>query len=77
MVELAEIEGLKRKNIIGSLISRVIPKISDAEVQFKTSTPDNLGSLLCDYQETHTNSNVWILIDDIDANFKTQPKIKI
>lgn len=70
MVELAEIEGLKRKNIIGSLISRVIPKISDAEVQFKTSTPDNLGSLLCDYQETHTNSNVWILIDDIDAKFQ-------
>lgn len=70
MVEVAEIDGLKSKNFIGGLISRVRGKVSDLDVEFKASIPDNLGSLLSNYQARNENSNVWILIDDIDAKYQ-------
>lgn len=77
MVEVAEIDGLKSKNFIGGLISRVRGKVSDLDVEFKASIPDNLGSLLSNYQARNENSNVWILIDDIDASIRILRKVKL
>jgi hypothetical protein len=73
MVELAEIDGLKGKNFIGGLISRIKGKLAGLEVEVKSSTPESLSRLLQDYQDRNINSRVWILIDDIDAKYKNTP----
>lgn len=70
MVELSEIEGLKKKNVFGGLISRVRVKLGNFELKQGSSVPDNIGSLLKNYQERNSDSNVWMLIDDIDAKYK-------
>lgn len=70
MVELAELDGLKGKNLIGGLISRLSGKLPALKVEIKSSCPENLDSLLKDYQDRNKNSRVWILIDDIDAKYK-------
>lgn len=70
MVEIAEIEGMKSKNIIGGLISRVRGKLPMVNVELRNSFPENMQSLLENYQKKHEKSNAWILIDDIDAKYK-------
>lgn len=70
MVEIAELEGMKSKNIIGGLISRVKGKLTLIDAELRKSFPDNPESLLQNYQDQHKNSNVWVLIDDIDAKYK-------
>lgn len=70
MVELAEIDGLKGKNLIGGLISRLGGKLPALNVEIKSTSPENLEHLLNDYQERNKNSMVWVLIDDIDAKYK-------
>lgn len=70
MVEIAELEGMKSKNIIGGLISRVKGKLPLVNAELKQSFPENLESLLQNYQDQHECSNVWVLIDDIDAKYK-------
>ena len=74
MVELAEIDGLKGKNLIGGLISRVKGKLPGLAVEVKNSVPENLNRLLQDYQERNENSKVWMLIDDIDSKYKNTPE---
>lgn len=74
MVELAEIDGLKGKNFIGGLISRVKGKLPGLDVEVKNSIPENLDRLLLDYQARNVNSRVWVLIDDIDAKYKNTPE---
>lgn len=69
MVEASELEGLKNKNIIGALVSRIKGKIPLLDLELKSSIPENLVSLLNNYQENHKNSTVWLLIDDIDAKY--------
>jgi hypothetical protein len=46
MVEIAELEGMKSKNIIGGLISRVKGKLPLVSTEVKQSFPDNPKSLL-------------------------------
>lgn len=70
MVEIAELEGIKSKNIIGGLISRIKIKLPAINSEFKDSRPENLEMLLKNYQKTYENSVVWVLIDDIDAKYK-------
>lgn len=70
MVELAELEGAKSKNIIGALISRTLGKIPGLGIDIRNSIPNNSEALLRRYQEDHAESTVWLLIDDIDAKFQ-------
>ena len=70
MVEISELEGLKSKNIIGGLISRIRGKIPLINAEIKRSAPENLENLLQNYQDSHKDSSVWMLIDDIDAKYK-------
>lgn len=69
IIEIAEIEGIKSKNIVGGLISRIKSKLPFVGAEVKNSIPDNLESLLNTYQENNDNSVVWVLIDDIDAKY--------
>lgn len=74
MVELAELDGLKSKNIVGALISRTLGKIPLLGVEIKKSLPANSESLLKRYQSSEERKNVWLLIDDIDAKFQNTPE---
>ncbi|WP_130902241.1 MULTISPECIES: P-loop ATPase, Sll1717 family [Pseudomonas] len=70
MVELAELDGLKSKSIVGALLSRTLGKIPLLGIEFKKSLPANSESLLRRYQESDGRKEVWLLIDDIDAKFQ-------
>jgi hypothetical protein len=74
IIEIAELEGIKSKNIIGGLISRIKGKIPLVGAEVKKTIPENLVSLLNNYQEDNADSKVWILIDDIDAKFQNNDK---
>lgn len=74
MVEIAELEGMKSKNFVGGLISRIKGKFGAASVEISTSTPTNLQELLNNYQEEKKDSTVWLLVDDIDAKYIDSPE---
>ncbi|MCK9398137.1 MAG: hypothetical protein M0Q44_21435 [Methylobacter sp.] len=74
IIEIAELEGIKSKNIVGGLISRIKGKIPLVNAEVKNTIPSDLESLLNNYQESNANSKVWILIDDIDAKFQNNEK---
>ena len=69
MVEIAELEGMKNKNFVGGLISRIKIKIPIVGVETSSFVPNNMESLLQEYQERKKNSTVWLLVDDIDAKY--------
>lgn len=69
MVEAAELEGIKSRNLVGALISRIKGKIPGLNLELKKDIPDNWEQLLKSYQDTHTKSVIWVLIDDIDAKY--------
>lgn len=70
MVEMAELEGMKSRNLIGGLVARIKGKIPLVSVEVSNSFPANAISLLNNYQEANQNSVVWVLIDDIDSKFQ-------
>lgn len=74
MVELSELDGLKSKNLIGGLISRVKGKLPLVSTEIKSTFPENLEALLQNFLEKNDDSNIWILIDDIDAKFQNTPE---
>jgi hypothetical protein len=69
MVEISELEGMKSKNIVGSLLSRIKGKIPFIGADAGSSTPDNLERLLQNYLNENKDRRVWVLIDDIDAKY--------
>ena len=69
MVEIAELEGMKNKNFVGGLISRIKVKIPAVSVETSSSIPNNMENLLQTYQERKENSTAWLLVDDIDAKY--------
>jgi hypothetical protein len=69
MVEIAELEGMKSRNLVGGLIARIKGKIPFLEAEIKNSLPENLERLLENYQDKHKNSSIWLLVDDIDAKY--------
>lgn len=73
-VELSELEGLKSKNLVGGLISRIKGKLPLAGVEVNSSVPENLDKLLQRFQNGRNCPNVWLLIDDIDAKFQNTPE---
>ena len=67
IIEMAEINGFKGKNIVGALLDRF--KIYEDKIKIeKTSQKVNNSELLKRIQSSN-NSNVWLLIDDIDATY--------
>lgn len=74
IVEASELEGLKSKNIVGGLISRIVGKLPALSVELRSSIPNDLSNLLRNYQGTNGNSDVWFLVDDIDAKYQNTPE---
>mgnify|MGYP000905324185 CR=1 FL=1 len=78
LVEAAEINGFKSKNLLSALLDRLeikLPLIPQKKVK---SSVDPIA-LLKNFQETHKNEKIWLLIDDIDAKYlddeKNQAKV--
>ena len=69
LVEISELEGMKSKNLIGSLLSRLSGKIPYIEANISTNIPNNLARLLENYLEKNKETKIWLLIDDIDAKY--------
>lgn len=69
MVEIAELDGLKSKNFIGGILSRVKGKIPVLQAELTGNIPERLEALLTNYQLEHEKSKVWILVDDIDSKY--------
>lgn len=69
MVEIAELEGMKSRNLVGGLIARIKGKLPFLEVEARNSFPENLERLLENYQKKNENSTIWLLVDDIDAKY--------
>ncbi len=68
LVENSEIAGFKQKNIIGALVSRLEIKLADTQINKKSLAACNPEELLKRYKTT-SKENIWMFIDDIDANF--------
>lgn len=67
VIEMAEINGFKGKNIVGALLDRV--KIHEDKFKIeKTNVEINHSELLKRIQSSQ-DCNVWLLIDDIDATY--------
>lgn len=64
LVETAELEGFKSRNIIGCLIDRIQGLLSDGKTE-KLHAKDELELL-----KRGKDRRVWILIDDLDATFQ-------
>lgn len=84
LIEAAEIEGIKGRNLVSGLMARLGPLIESASktltqgvVALKTNNPTdqkNLGyeHILKRLQKS-TDTTVWLLIDDIDAKYVDTP----
>ena len=74
MVEIAELEGMKSKNFVGGLLSRLKWKAGHSSLDVTASLPNNLQDLLSSYQEKKKDSVIWLLVDDIDAKYVDSPE---
>ena len=72
LVEGAEIAGFKQRNIFGALIQRI--KSSKIPIEVSISEYNNHEELLKRALQTHSQKNVWVLIDDIDATYVDTPE---
>ncbi len=68
LVESSELAGFRQRNIIGALTQRLHMKMNNLEIQQTAKSQANSQELLKRF-ENNTDRNVWIFIDDIDANF--------
>ncbi|MEO6824025.1 MAG: hypothetical protein ABI167_04735 [Nitrosospira sp.] len=68
IVETAELEGFKQKNLIGALTTRFTRLLGKLAPQ--SSKAGNEVELL----KRAENRNLWILIDDLDATFQNTPE---
>ncbi|MEM7250878.1 MAG: hypothetical protein AAF493_05625 [Pseudomonadota bacterium] len=68
LVETAELAGFKQRNLISALVDRLGGKLGDWGTLTKNDAPDHRALL------ERTPTNVWLLIDDIDAMFISTPE---
>jgi hypothetical protein len=73
LVESSEIAGFKERNIIGSLIQRI--KSSKIPIEIQLKEYNNHEQLLKRALETHSERNVWLLVDDIDSTYIDSPDL--
>ena len=73
LVEAAELSGLKERNFIGALLSRIKIKKLPIEILEPTRQP-NPDLLLQRAIEDFGEKPVWLLVDDIDASYVDTPQ---
>ena len=70
MVEMAELEGFKGRNILRALLSRVKLKVAGVEVDRAGAIPNSMPAMLESYWNEKEDKPLWLLVDDIDAKFQ-------
>lgn len=75
LVETAEVSGFKGQNIVGALISRMLNKLTlgAIDVASKPKNIPNHEQLLRRAIQTHSDRQVWFMLDDIDTKFQNTP----
>ncbi|EHR72023.1 hypothetical protein BurJ1DRAFT_3211 [Burkholderiales bacterium JOSHI_001] len=78
LVETAEVAGFAGRNLVGSLLSRLIGKVNLGGVLDLTPTPrpaQNHEQLLQRIHREHVvRRPIWFLLDDIDAKYQNTPR---
>lgn len=77
MVEIAEISGARRKNLLSALLERLKVRILDSEVTKTNSKIENQKLLLERYIKETNEKEIWLIIDDIDSTFQNAPGEKL
>lgn len=72
LVEAAEVSGLKSRNIVGALLSRI--KSSHIPIEVLAPGGGDPSALLERALEQYSDRHVWLLIDDVDASFENTPQ---
>lgn len=67
VIEMAEINGFKGKDIVGALLDRF--KIHEDKIKIEKKGGKTNNSELLKRIQSSQNCNVWLLIDDIDATY--------
>lgn len=73
LVEAAELNGFKSKNLLSALLDRLEVKLP-LLLQKKTKAPVDPIALLQNFQNSYKDEKIWILIDDIDAKYLDDDK---
>ncbi|HKE97022.1 MAG TPA: hypothetical protein VKB34_22125 [Povalibacter sp.] len=79
LVEGAELAGFKGRSLIGSLLSRLVSKISIGGVELAHSpkgATDQEQLLKRIREEEKVKRPIWFLLDDIDTKFQNTPRQK-
>ena len=85
LIESAEIEGIKGRNLISGLMSRISPIIESASkvltkgvIALKTTNPTDPKNIGYEHilrrLQSSTETTVWLLVDDIDAKYIDTPE---
>lgn len=88
LIEAAEIEGLKGKNLVSGLMSRIGSAIDTASkiatngaLSIATTNPTDIDTLGYEHIlrriQKSKERNVWLLVDDIDAKFVDTPEMQV
>jgi len=73
LVEAAEINGFKSKNLLSALLDRLEVKLPLLPQKKAKASVDPIA-LLKNFQNSYKNEKIWILIDDIDAKYLDDDK---
>lgn len=87
LVEAAEIEGLKGRNLVSGLMTRLgtmvetlSNSLSGGTIAIRQSNPTNPDALkyenILRRVQASTDRTVWLLVDDIDAKFLDTPELQ-
>jgi len=71
LVETSELLGFRERNLVGSLVDRLKGKVGKIETQ--KLPVSNHVELLSRFQNKHQERTAWVLVDDIDATFRSEP----
>jgi len=71
LVEGAELAGMKSRNLLGSLLDRLKPRIGP--IQFDRLPPSDARNVLLAYSRGRSDLAIWVSVDDIDATFDFAP----
>lgn len=75
VVEEAEINGFKGKNLIGALLERIF--IHTDKIKIQGGSVENNAETLKRIQSSNSSDKVWLFVDDIDATFVDSKKNRL
>jgi len=70
LLEEAEKEGFRQRNVVSAIVDRIVPKLSAGGVELSRSRlGGNFEQILKRYRSGEVEQ-IWLVVDDIDRNFR-------